>query len=45
MYIRIEENVNFEKQEIKLEKEDVIFVYTDGVTEASNEENYMELLN
>lgn len=35
----IEENVNFEKQEIKLEKEDVIFVYTDGVTEARNEEN------
>ncbi|WP_298980180.1 SpoIIE family protein phosphatase [uncultured Parabacteroides sp.] len=34
----IEENVNFEKQEIKLEKEDVIFVYTDGVTEARNEE-------
>ncbi len=34
----IEEKVNFEKQEIKLEKEDVIFIYTDGVTEARNEE-------
>ncbi|MCI6190373.1 MAG: serine/threonine-protein phosphatase, partial [Clostridium sp.] len=34
----IEENVNFEKQEFQLEEDDVIFVYTDGVTEARNDE-------
>lgn len=34
----IEQNVNFEKQELQLEEDEVIFVYTDGVTEARNNE-------
>lgn len=32
-------NIKFEKQEIQLEVGDILFIYTDGVTEAVNKEN------